>query len=95
MKLPRMKLPISKGAHVAFEGSPWIWIVEDPEMFQCEKPCPIPHESECFDEPYVRVKREIFTTMPVSQLRTLFDGTGMGHSFVGGHHWDCKCEECL
>lgn len=91
-----MKLPISKGAHVSFEGDQHIWIVEDPETFQCLPDCPIMHEGgDCATEPMVRVKREIFTVMPVSQLAMFFaPGTGVGTSFVGGHHWDCKCEAC-
>lgn len=95
MKLSPL-LPVSKGAHVLFADDPYIWTIEDPETFQCALDCKILHEGgDCTTEPHVLVKREIFTSMPVSQLRLLFDKKGVGHGFHAGHHWDCKCEECL
>jgi len=73
---------LRKGDHVSFRGDPHIYIVEDPKPFQCDKPCDIPHESCCFDEPYVHVKTEAYTTMPLSQLETVFDKrTHVGRAF--------------
>ena len=80
---------------MSFQGDPHIWIVDDPEVIEgCPADCQIMHEGgDCTIGPHVQVKREVWSIMPVSKLRVLYHN-GVGQSFVGGHHWDCKCEAC-
>ena len=69
-----MKHTIPLGTAVSFDGDSHIYIVTDYQtLLVCDQPCDIPHESDCFDEPYITVKREIFTSFPLSKLRMTYD----------------------
>lgn len=76
-----MRIQLAKDTPVSFEGDAYIYHIEYQDLLYCEQPCPIPHESDCFEEPYVSVYKIERTSMPVSKLKHVFDTNGYGRKF--------------
>ena len=75
----KLKHNIPLGTHVAFKGEYGVYIVTDyTTLLACEQPCNIPHESGCFEEPYICVREEIRTSFPLSRLETIFGKDSIG-----------------
>lgn len=68
-----MEHNIPIGSHVSFKNDPRILIVTSSRLLQCKENCDIPHESDCFDEPYIQLKQESFFSEPLSQLEYVYD----------------------
>ena len=74
-----MKHQIPLETRVAFAGDGNVYVVDGyTELLFCEQPCPIGHESDCFEEPYISVRHETRTAFPLSKLETVFDKEGLG-----------------
>ena len=64
--------------HVSFKGDSIVYVVTDYNILigPCDKPCPYDHD--CYDTPYITVRREILTAKPISELETIFTPEGVG-----------------
>lgn len=71
--MPRTLHRIPLGTHVSFEGDAQIYVVDQYRdvIKACEPDCDLDHD--CYEEPYICVKKEIWTARPLSKLKNIFD----------------------
>src|SRR5258708_3126130 len=74
----QMKHTIPLGTHVTFQDDySGIYVVDQyQEVLHCAPDCPLDHD--CFEEPYINVRKEYWTVMPLSKLKLVFDQHSQG-----------------
>lgn len=70
------RLPL--GTKVSFEGDSNIYIVDSYKnlLGPCGPTCT--HDHDCYREPHITVRQEIWTSLPLSKLKHIFDDP-IGH----------------
>lgn len=65
---------IPLGTHVSFGvyGDSYGYIVNGYQTLLGPCPPDCPHDHDCYTEPYICVRREIMSAMPLSKLETVF-----------------------
>lgn len=74
-----MKHNLGLETHISFEGDSTIYITSDytDVITGCKTPCNEDHD-DCYTEPYILVRSEIRTAIPLSKLNNIFDESGYG-----------------
>lgn len=73
-----MKHTLPLETRVSFEGDGQIYVVDNYQdlLGPCPPNCTIDHD--CYTEPYINVRVQHWTAMPLSKLRHVFDDSGKG-----------------